>query len=165
VTLKTARVRHEGALRFVAANDVGMSVVLDDRGGGAGPSPLEGMLGSLAACTAMDVISILVKKRQRVANYEIDVVADQRDDYPKIFRRIDLTHELEGPALDETAIRRAIFLSATKYCPVSAMLSAGPTELHHRFRMRLAPEDGGEGVEREDEVIVTGPYRSTEPVD
>lgn len=165
MTLKRARVRFEGAMRFVASNEDGRSIVLDDRDGGGGPSPLEGLLGSLASCTAMDVISILVKKRQEVTGYEIDVVADQRDEYPKIFRRIDLVHELTGPALDEVAVRRAIFLSATKYCPVSAMLSAGPTEIHHRFRMRVVPPDAGEGAEIEDTVIVTGPYRSTEPVD
>jgi hypothetical protein len=57
----------------------------------------------------------------------------------------------------EQAVRRAIELSATKYCPINAMLSAGATEVHHRFRMRST---GGEPYEAEGEVIVTGPFRA-----
>ena len=159
MALKRALVTWGGAMRFTGSNDDGRTLVLDDRDGGGGPSPLQGMLMSLAACTAMDVISILVKKRQQVSAYEVEVEGDQREAYPRIFPRIDLVHVLTGP-LDETAVRRAIFLSATKYCPVSATISAGPTEMHHRFRLVRPGEDPHEG-----EVIVTGPYRSVDPVE
>jgi hypothetical protein len=65
-------------------------------------------------------------------------------------------HELSGPLVTEEALQRCIELSATKYCPVSAMLSAGATEIHHRYRIRRT---GPEPLEAEGEVIVTGPYR------
>ena len=159
MALKRALVRWDGAMRFTGSNDDGRTLVLDDAEGGGGPSPLQGMLMALGACTAMDVISILVKKRQRVDAYRVDVEGDQREDYPRIFPRLDVVHVFEGP-LDETAVRRAIFLSATKYCPVSATISAGPTELHHRFVITRPGEEPVDG-----EVIVTGPYRSIDPVD
>jgi len=64
-------------------------------------------------------------------------------------------------AIEEAAIRRAIELSATKYCPVNAMLSAGATEIHHGYRVR---NTGPEPFEAEGEVVVTGPYRRPEIV-
>jgi hypothetical protein len=74
---------------------------------------------------------------------------------------VDVTHEVEGPSVDEAAIRRAIELSATKYCPVNAMLSAGATEVHHRYRV---VRTGEAPLEAEGEVVVTGPYRRPEVV-
>ena len=65
-----------------------------------------------------------------------------------------VTHEVWGPAIAEAAIRRAIELSATKYCPVNAMVSAGATTVHHRYRIH-----GPDGSIEEDEVLATGPYR------
>jgi putative redox protein len=107
----------------------------------------------------MDVVAIAAKKRQEISRYEIRVTAVQRDEYPQILTRIDVTHEVEGPAVDEAAIRRSIELSATKYCPVSAMLSAGATEVHHGYCVR---NTGPEAFEAEGEVVVTGPTRRPE---
>jgi putative redox protein len=119
-------------------------------------SPVETLVASLAACTAMDVISILVKKRQVIDRYEVEVNADQRDAYPQVLTRVEIVHVLDGTVVLEHAVRRAIELSATKYCPINAMVSAGATEVHHRYRMRCT---GLEPKEAEGEVIVTGPFR------
>jgi len=73
-----------------------------------------------------------------------------------VFTRIDLVHEVVGAAVSTEAIRRCIELSATKYCPVNAMLSAGATEVHHRYVVR---KTGSDAFTAEGEVIVTGPYR------
>ena len=70
-------------------------------------------------------------------------------------RDIDVVHEVTGPNLSEAAIRRAIELSATKYCPVNAMLSAGATVVHHRYAIHSS---GAAAFEAEGEVVVTGPY-------
>ena len=79
--------------------------------------------------------------------------AEQRDGQPAIFTRADVVHRVEGPAIDESAVRRAIELSATKYCSVAAMLSAGTVEIHHRYLI-VSPA-GAAPVEGE--VMVTGP--------
>jgi putative redox protein len=154
VTVKSSVARYEGTgVRFTATTGSGHAIVLDDGEGNTGPRPVELLLAGQAGCTAMDVISILLKKRQVVTRYEVSVTADQRDEQPAVFTRADVVHLVEGPALDEAAVRRSIELSATKYCSVAAMLSAGTVEIHHRYRILGA--DGAAPIEGE--VLVTGP--------
>ena len=128
--------------------------MLDDSGGNAGPRPVEMLLVGQAGCTGMDVMSILQKKRQVITSYEVAVSAEQRDSQPAIFTRADVVHIVEGPAVDEAAVRRAIELSATKYCSVAAMLSAGTVEIHHRYR--IVGPDAAAPIEGE--VVVSGPH-------
>jgi putative redox protein len=158
---RSATLVHEGGMRFAATTVSGRSILMGDDVPLGELSPVETIAVSLAACTAMDVVSIATKKRQRIDTYRIQVEADQRDEYPQILTRIDVVHEVDGPAVEEAAIRRAIELSALKYCPVSAMLSAGGTEIHHRYRIR---NRGPQPFMAEGEVVVTGPYRRTDIV-
>ena len=143
-------------MRFAAETGTGRTLTFGDEAERNELSPVETVAASLGACSAMDIVSVLAKKRQVITTYEIDVRAEQRDEYPQVLTRIDITHILEGTVLLEAAVRRAIELSASKYCPVNAMLSAGATEVHHRFRMRCT---GAEPKEAEGEVMVTGPDR------
>lgn len=143
-------------MQFVATPSSGHVIAFDDRESNQGGSPVETVLAALAACSAMDVISIATKKRQGVETYEIEVSGTQRDEYPQVFTEIDLVHVVRGTDLAEAAIRRAIELSATKYCPVSAMISAGATVVHHRYRITST---GEKPFEAEGLVISTGPYR------
>jgi putative redox protein len=154
MSIKTAELTHTGGLHFDVATGSGRSFAYDDLADG-GLGPLETALTALAGCSAMDVISIAEKKRQDVVAYRIRVTGDQREAYPKIYTRIDVVHEVEGPAVTEAAIRRAIELSATKYCPVNAMISGGATEVHHGYVVR---NTGDAPFEASGEVIVTGPY-------
>lgn len=158
-TIKTAELRLTGGLHFDVETGSGRTIAFDDVADG-GLGPVETVLASLAACSAMDVIAIALKKRQPVATYKIHVRGEQRDEYPKVYTRIDLVHEVEGPGVSTEAIARCIELSATKYCPVSAMLSAGPTEIHHGYRVSRP----GEPVD-EAEVLVTGPYQRADIVE
>ncbi len=148
-------------MRFVATTGSGHELVMDDGEGDAGMRPTEVVLAGLAACTAMDVVSIMNKKRQVYDAYAVRVVGEQRDEYPQVYTRIDLLHEVVGPGVDVAQVKRCIELSATRYCPVSAMLSAGATEIHHRYRVRRT---GNEPAEEEGEVLVTGPYRQPDIV-
>ena len=153
-TIRTAVLDHVGGTDFQSATGTGRSIGFGEAARGF-LSPVETVLVALGACTAMDVISIATKKRQRLASYRIHVRGDQRDEYPQVFTEIDVVHEVTGDNLSEAAIRRAIELSATKYCPVSAMISAGATVIHHRYRVHST---GAATYEAEDEVIATGPY-------
>ena len=143
-------------MRFVATTGTKRRIVYGDSVQQGELSPVEAVTVSLAACSAMDVISIAIKKRQQIDVYKVHVEATQRDEYPQILTRAIVTHEIEGPVVEEAAIRRAIELSATKYCPVNAMLSAGATEVHHRYVVR---NTGPQPFEADGEVVVTGPYR------
>lgn len=143
-------------MRLVARTGSKREIVFGDDKPNNELSPVETVMTALAACSAMDVISILEKKRQVLTSYVIEVEGDQRDEYPQVFTKIDVVHVIEGTVLLESAVRRAIELSALKYCPVSAMISAGATEVHHAYRMKCT---GLEPKEAEGEVVITGPYR------
>ena len=147
---------HEGGTRFVATTGTTRTIIYGDAHAQNELSPVETLVASLAACAGMDVAPIAAKKRQQIDRYEIEVEATQRDEYPQILTRVVVTHVVEGPVVEEAAIRRSIELSATKYCPVSAMVSAGATEVHHRYRVR---NTGEHPFEAEGEVVVTGPFQ------
>ncbi len=160
MAVKTADLTLAGdGLRFVAESGSGHRIVLDNGAGDTGMRPAELVPLAVAGCTAMDVISILRKKRQPVDRYEIHASGIQEDDHPNAFRRIDIVHVVSGASLDVAAVRRAIELSAVKYCSVGATLSSGMVEIHHRYVVR-SPD----GVEETDEVLVTGPFQSDAPV-
>jgi putative redox protein len=115
--------------------------------------PRETLLAALAGCTAMDVASILRKKRQRAATYEIAVSAQSAAEHPRVFTTITVEHRLTGE-VEREAVRRSIELSATRYCPVSAMLSRGTT-IEHRYRLTDATGEVHEAL-----VAVSGPTGS-----
>ena len=154
--LRTVTLVHQHGETFTSKTGTGRAYVFGDVLAKNEYSPVESILASLAGCTAMDVITILEKKRQVIERYEIDAVGEQRDEYPQVLTEVTVTHEVWGTNLAEAAIRRAIELSATKYCPVNAMVSAGATQVHHRYRIH---SDGERPYEAEGEVIATGPYR------
>lgn len=117
-------------LRLDASPDVG--------GQDRGPRPMEVVLLALAGCTGMDVISILRKMRQDVTGYEVRVRGDERaPDFPKVFTRVTVEHIVRGRDLVESSVARAVELSATRYCPVSAMLGSTAT-VEHRYRIEAA---------------------------
>jgi putative redox protein len=160
-TIRTAVLERLDGGNFRGSTGTGRRIDFGDVAIGA-LSPVETILAALGACTAMDVISIATKKRQAIDAYLIHLRGDQRDEYPQVYTEIDIVHELTGPGLSEAAIRRAIELSATKYCPVSAMISAGATVVHHRYRIHAT---GANPHEAEGEVIATGPYARPDPID
>lgn len=159
MAVKTAALRHEGGFRFVARTGSGFEIAMDNGAGGTGARPTEVLAAAIGGCTAMDVISILEKKRQRVSRYEVRVEAAQRDAQPRAFRQVEITHEVEGPAVAVEAVRRAIELSATKYCAVSTGIASGAAEVHHRYLV-VSPE-GAQPVEGE--AAVTGPRMELPP--
>ena len=154
-THKSVELEHLGGMHFGAVPSSGHAQDFDDRESNQGSSPVETILAALGACTAMDIVSIAVKKRQQIDAYRVYVSGDQRDEYPQVLTDIVVVHEVVGRDLSEAAIRRSIELSATKYCPVNAMVSAGATVVHHRYRIRSG---GTQPYEAEGTVIDTGPY-------
>ena len=158
---RRAEVVYEGEMRFSVRTGTGRTLVYGDRAETNELSPVETILTALAACSAMDIVSIATKKRQAIERYEISAVGTQRDEYPQVLTEVTLTHELWGIELSETAIRRSIELSANKYCPVNAMLSAGATVVHHRYRIH---DTGRSPVEVEGEACSTGPFRRPEAI-
>ena len=111
-------------LQFVARAENSPAVILDNHEGGGGPTPMEMVLMGTAGCTAMDVISILAKKRQPVERFEITIDGDQAEDFPKRYTAIRIMYTFFGKGIKPEAVERAIDLSQNKYCSVSASLNA-----------------------------------------
>jgi len=127
-----------GGLSFTASSDSGFHVDLgaDPSVGGDGDGfrPMELMAMSLAGCTAMDVISILQKKRQEVVGFEVAVEATRAQEHPKVFTGAAIRYDITGHGVQEPAVRRSIELSAERYCPAHAMLGKlFPIQLFYRI--------------------------------
>ncbi len=120
-----AKVTWRKGLTFIGSAETGFSVPLgaDPSAGGDndGFRPMELFAISLAGCTAMDVISILQKKRQQVTGFEVEVHAGRAVEHPKVFTEAVIEYHVTGQALEEEALVRSIELSATRYCPAQAM--------------------------------------------
>jgi putative redox protein len=133
-----AKVNWKKGLSFEGTADSGHTIDLDadaEVGGeNNGFRPLELMALSLAGCTAMDVISILQKKRQDVTGFEVDVQAQHASEHPKVFTSAVILYQVSGHAVDNAAVLRAIELSAQRYCPAQSMLAqVFPIELHYQI--------------------------------
>jgi putative redox protein len=86
------------------------------------PSPMELLLLALGSCTGVDVISILQKKRQKVAKYRIEVRGQRRGEHPRSYQRMEVHHILTGRNISPRAVAQAIELSENKYCSVAATM-------------------------------------------
>ncbi len=94
-----------------------------------GPSPMEAVLMALCACTSVDVVNILQKKRQELSGLRVTAIATQAPDPPRIFTHIRLTYEVRGNVSCK-AVEDAVSLSKDKYCSVSKMVGKGATVEH-----------------------------------
>ena len=121
-----AKVNWQGRMTFKGTSDSGFNLTMGATpavgGDNDGFRPMELFAIGLAGCTAMDVISIMQKKRQDVTDFEIQVHIDRSEKHPKVFTDAVLEYCFYGHDLDETAAVRSIELSATRYCPAQAML-------------------------------------------
>jgi putative redox protein len=97
-------------------------------------NPVQVILGAVAGCSGMDVISLLRKKRQQVTGYTIEVTAERREEHPRAYTKIDILHRVRGRDVSAAAVEEAIRLSDTKYCSVHAMLAPAVT-LTSRFEI------------------------------
>ena len=119
-----AKVKWTNGLQFVARTGDGPAVVLDTHDGGGGPTPMEMVLMGAAGCTAMDVISIMKKKRAAINRFEVAIDGDQAEEYPKRYTAIRFTYIIYGQGINSKAMEQAIELSKNKYCSVTASLNA-----------------------------------------
>jgi putative redox protein len=136
--LMTAGARLLDGMRFEGEAGSGFRLIMDSDGdhpgADAGFRPMELLLVGLAGCTAMDVISILRKKRQDVTAYDVHMRGERAETDPKVFTHITVEHVVTGHDISPAAVARAIELSETTYCGAGATL--GKTAmLQHTFRI------------------------------
>jgi putative redox protein len=143
-----ATVQWKENMTFIGTPESGFPVQMDSDpsfgGTQSGVRPMEMIALGLAGCTAMDVISILRKKRQQVTQFEVRVEAPRSPEYPKVFTSARITYIVTGSNVEEAALLRSIELSATRYCPAQFMLAqAFPMELYYEIY-----EEEGNGKRR-----------------
>jgi putative redox protein len=121
------KVTWNGKLSFIGTGESDFTVPLDADlavgGENGGFKPMELIAIGLAGCTAMDTISILMKKKQEVTAFLVQVHAERAEEFPQVFTHIILEYIVTGHNVDPAAVERSIELSANKYCPAQAMLS------------------------------------------
>lgn len=134
-----ARVKWLEDMTYVGESDSGHGVVMDgppDLGGrNLGPRPMEMLLLGMGACSAIDVIHILKKSRQKIIDCEVELEADRAESEPKVFTRIHIHFIVTGKDLKEQQVARAVSLSAEKYCSASIMLGK-TAEIEHSYEVR-----------------------------
>jgi len=122
-----AKVVWNGKMSFTGSADTGFPIALDASAVGGGENnglrPLELLAIGLAGCTAMDVISILKKKRQEVTAFEVRAHLERTTEDPKVFTHIVMEYIVSGCRVELAAVERAVQLSAEKYCSAQAMLA------------------------------------------
>lgn len=141
----------KGKMAFEGKSDTGFVQKMDADttvgGENSAARPMEFIAIGLAGCTAMDVISILQKKKQPVKDFRVQIHAPRADEHPKVFTSAVIEYLVAGRDVDEAALLRAIGLSAEKYCPAQAMLSkAFPMQLVYKIL-----DDDGETVLKQGE--------------
>lgn len=119
-------------LQFVARADSGPAVVMDTSDSGGGAGPMELMLMGTAGCTAMDVMTILKKKRLQVTGFKINISGERSEAYPRRYTDISIEYVIHGADINPAGVKQAIDLSEKKYCGAMASLNARIT---HSFRV------------------------------
>lgn len=129
-----ARIKWVEQATFVGEAASGHAVVMDgppDHGGrNLGPRPMEMLLLGMGGCTSFDVVSILKKARQAISDCVAEISAERADTDPKVFTKIHVHFIITGKELKEAQVKRAVELSAEKYCSASIMLGKVATITH-----------------------------------
>ena len=129
-----ARVKWVEDVTFVGESDSGHAVVMDgppEHGGrNLGVRPMEMLLLGMGGCTAFDVMMILKKARQQVEDCVVELDADRAETEPKVYTRIHAHFIIKGKDIKEDRVKRAVELSAEKYCSASIMLGATANITH-----------------------------------
>ena|SRR5438552_11331143 len=120
---KVATIHFAGNDFFIGVTPSGHALTLDtspERH--SAPTPVELLLIALGSCTAVDVITILQKKRERVTDYSVQVSGERREEYPRSYTRMKVHHIVKGHNISPHSVAQAIELSEKKYCSVAATL-------------------------------------------
>lgn len=133
-----ATVKWTGGAAFEATSGSGHTVVLDGPaevgGQNQGVRPMEMLLLGLGGCSALDVVFILQRGRHSISDCVVEIEAERAEEPPKVFTRIHMHYKVSGKGLAEAAVRRAVQLSAEKYCSASIMLGK-TADISHDFEV------------------------------
>jgi putative redox protein len=127
-----AKLEWKGRMQFASQAGSSPSILLDNPDGKTGPTPMEMVLMGIAGCTAMDVISIMQKKRADVTGFQVNITGERAENHPKHYIKFLIEYVLEGKGLSSKDVERSIELSVTKYCSALGSMRA-PVETSYRI--------------------------------
>lgn len=135
-----ATVSWSDGVSFIAESETGHKVTMDgpaDLGGqNKGPRPMEMLIMGMGGCASFDVLTMLKKSRQDVEGCVVELVAERADAVPAVFTKIHMNFVVTGSNLKEAHIKRAVSLSAEKYCSASIMMEAAGVEVTHSYEIK-----------------------------
>jgi putative redox protein len=111
-----------------SGNRLVMDISVDEGGTNTGPTPVEALLSAIAGCSAVDVVMILQKKKQKLTSYRVEIDGERGPVgvYPRPFVSVTMRHIVSGENLDPAAVARAVQLSDEKYCTVLSTIRSSP---------------------------------------
>jgi putative redox protein len=123
----------ETGMRLAGYNEKGLKTFFDTHpqfgGEDTAPTPSEIMLQSLGGCTAMDVLSMLRKRKITIGDFKIELDAERTEEHPKVFKKVKLHYILKSPDATMDEFKNIISHSQDKYCSVSAMFKKSGCEV------------------------------------
>lgn len=134
-----ASVKWAGDLKFIGNSGSGHEVTMDgppDSGGkNQGPRPMEMLLMGMGACSSVDVVGVLKKSRQDVVDVDVKIDAERASEVPAVFTKIHMNFIVSGKGIKEAIVKRAVALSAEKYCSASIMMQKAGVEVTHSYEI------------------------------
>lgn len=123
----------ESGMRLKAKDEKGLETFFDagesDGGNGSASNPMTVFLEAMAACSAMDVLIVIRKKRKTVKDLIVTVEGERAEDYPKVYKKVHMKYVLHSPDAKIADLQRAVELSHEKYCSASAMFEKSGCEV------------------------------------
>ncbi len=135
-----ANLKLDRNMRIIGTNEKGLETIFDTSpkvgGEDTAATPMEIMLQSVAACSFMDTISILRKKRKTINDLQIDIEGERTEEHPKVFKTIVLKYTLVSPDAELNDLERAVELSQDKYCGASAMMKLAGADVSYKVELK-----------------------------
>lgn len=135
-----ATVQWDGGVSFAGQSGTGFQLMMDgpeEKGGqNKGPRPMELLLVGMGGCASFDVVTILQKSRQDISDCVCELQAERADAVPAVFTKIHLHFVVSGRGLKESQVKRAVELSAEKYCSASIMMEKAGVAVSHDYEIR-----------------------------
>jgi len=129
----------QGGGAFIGRNVSGGMVQMGKLNDQPGVSPMELLLVGLAGCTGVDIVDIMAKKRESLKALKVMVRGKRSEDFPKIYKEIEITYLIWGEGIKSKSVEQAIQLSEDKYCSVGVMLSA-VADIHSSYQIFSSEE-------------------------
>ncbi len=132
-------VKYNKNMSFIGENEAGHQTMFDTSSAGGeykAATPMEILLEAAAACSALDVVAMLNKRKKNIIDFNIEVLGEKREEHPNIYNKVHMKYTLISPDVEESELERAISLSQEKYCSVSATIKLAGADVTYEYEIK-----------------------------